>query len=333
MRGDDRLRRQLDVSLGRLEWLAGKWQRALDHVDQSEDYADWMDRHQARTRGGFGARPRPTSDSSRRRAPPPPRRWPTPRSVGPRIGDPHPRCSRPSRADARRRRGACGYLRELPDSCWRRVEDPTVPLWADAIEALIAGGELEPARTCLDAYERARSASAARGAGERCAAAASSPPRRATAQAAFAAFDAPSPSSRDLVPVRARPHPALSGHGAPAGAAEEAAREALEQALAIFEELGARLWADKARAELARISGRPPASEELTETERRVAELAAQGRTNKEIAAGLYMGLSTVESHLSHVYRKLGVRRAELAARLAEPQGEPANAEGEPVQT
>ena len=100
------------------------------------------------------------------------------------------------------------------------------------------------------------------------------------------------------------------------------------EALAIFEELGARLWAEKARAELARISGRAPASEELTETERRVAELAAQGRTNKQIAAELYMGLSTVEAHLSHVYRKLGVRRAELAARLAAPQGAPRQGRG-----
>ena len=99
-----------------------------------------------------------------------------------------------------------------------------------------------------------------------------------------------------------------------------AARDALEQALAIFEELGGVLWAEKARAELARISGRRRPSETLTETEHQVATLAAQGRTNKEIAASLHMGVSTVETHLSSVYRKLDVRRAGLGARLAEGQ-------------
>ena len=74
--------------------------------------------------------------------------------------------------------------------------------------------------------------------------------------------------------------------------------------------------------ELARISGRRAASDELTETEHRVAELAAQGRTNKEIAAELFMGVSTVESHLSHVYRTLGVRRAELGPLLAKRRDE-----------
>src|SRR4029453_10545174 len=57
---------------------------------------------------------------------------------------------------------------------------------------------------------------------------------------------------------------------------KKAAREALEQELAIFEELGARLWAEKARLELKRISGRRASSDELSESERRVAELAAQ---------------------------------------------------------
>ena len=55
---------------------------------------------------------------------------------------------------------------------------------------------------------------------------------------------------------------------------------------------------------------------QLTDTERQVAALASEGRTNKEIAAALYMGVSTVEAHLSRVYRKLGVRRAELSAWL-----------------
>ncbi len=62
-------------------------------------------------------------------------------------------------------------------------------------------------------------------------------------------------------------------------------------------------------------------------------ELAGQGRTNKQIAAELFMGVSTVEAHLSHGYGKLGVRRAGLAARLAAPQGASAKAEGEPLQT
>ena len=82
-----------------------------------------------------------------------------------------------------------------------------------------------------------------------------------------------------------------------------------------------------------RIGGRRVADGELTETERRVAELVATGRSNAEVARALALS-TTVESDLSKVYRKLGVRsRTELAARLAEPQGEPANAEGEPVQT
>lgn len=96
-----------------------------------------------------------------------------------------------------------------------------------------------------------------------------------------------------------------------------AARETLERALASFERLGAAPWAQKARDELRRISGRRAASDELTEAEHRVALLAAGGRHNKEIAAELYLSVGTVERHLTSAYRKLGVRsRMELAQRL-----------------
>jgi DNA-binding CsgD family transcriptional regulator len=94
------------------------------------------------------------------------------------------------------------------------------------------------------------------------------------------------------------------------------AREAIQAALDGFEELGAANWAEKARAELGRIGGRTR-EEGLTPAERRVAALVAEGRTNREVAAALFVTERTVASHLSHVYAKLGVRsRTELARRL-----------------
>jgi DNA-binding CsgD family transcriptional regulator len=95
----------------------------------------------------------------------------------------------------------------------------------------------------------------------------------------------------------------------------------LEQALETFDQLGARLWADLARKELARISGRRPATGELTATETELAALAALGLSNKEIAAALHMSVHTVEGHLTRIYRKLDIRsRAALASRLAGTQ-------------
>ena len=98
---------------------------------------------------------------------------------------------------------------------------------------------------------------------------------------------------------------------------KKAAREALQDATGLFERVGAPAWTERARAELRRISGRRAGGDDLTETEVRVAELAVAGRSNKEIASELFMGVSTVEAHLSHVYRKLGIRsRAGLGSRL-----------------
>jgi DNA-binding CsgD family transcriptional regulator len=94
------------------------------------------------------------------------------------------------------------------------------------------------------------------------------------------------------------------------------AREAIAASLAEFERLGAATWAEKARAELGRIGGRT-SEQGLTAAERRVATLVAEGRTNREVAAALFLGERTVASHLTHVYAKLGVRsRTELARRL-----------------
>ena len=101
-----------------------------------------------------------------------------------------------------------------------------------------------------------------------------------------------------------------------------AARESLERSLAIFDELGATLWAEKARSELLRIGGRTAAGDDLTPTERRIADLVARGKTNKEVAAQLFVTPRTVEGHLTRIYAKLGVRsRAELAHRMSVPAG------------
>jgi DNA-binding NarL/FixJ family response regulator len=96
------------------------------------------------------------------------------------------------------------------------------------------------------------------------------------------------------------------------------AGEALGCAVEVFEEIGAELWAARARSELGRVGHRAE-PDDLTASERRVAELAASGLTNREVAATAFMSQKTVEANLSRVYRKLGIRsRAELGLRLAE---------------
>jgi DNA-binding CsgD family transcriptional regulator/DNA polymerase III delta prime subunit len=98
------------------------------------------------------------------------------------------------------------------------------------------------------------------------------------------------------------------------------ADDAIRAALGGFEQLGATTWIEKARAELGRIGGRTR-QEGLTSAERRVADLVAEGRTNREVAAALFLGERTVASHLTHIYSKLGVRsRTELALALSKVQ-------------
>ena len=97
------------------------------------------------------------------------------------------------------------------------------------------------------------------------------------------------------------------------------AAEVLERAGSTFAGLGAEPARRAAADELRRARPRPTSDDRLTDAERRVAALAAEGRTNREIAAALFTGTTTVEAHLTRIYSKLGLRsRTELARRVSE---------------
>jgi len=99
------------------------------------------------------------------------------------------------------------------------------------------------------------------------------------------------------------------------------AKEHLGRALAIFESLPAPMWAERTRAEIARLGLRPASPLTLTATEERVAALAAAGHTNRQVARDLFLSPKTVEANLARVYRKLGISsRAELGAAMARMQ-------------
>ena len=200
------------------------------------------------------------------------------------------------------------------------VEPGALPFIADCIEALVESGRVDDAREALDGFqttaerlERGRGIAAAR----RCrgllvAAANDLLAALAELEAAVSLWrdnDTPFEHARSLLALGAAQRRAKR---------RRAARETLEEALLIFERIGAELWAERARAELRRISGRATTPGGLTPAEERIAVLVAEGKTNREVAAALFLSERTVEGHLSHVFAKLGVRsRTELARKLS----------------
>ena len=190
----------------------------------------------------------------------------------------------------------------------------------DLVEALLAAEELEEADRVLGVVEaRARAldrtwalAVIERGRGLVLA-------TRGDLDGAFAAFElALGEHARVTDPFQhARTFLAL-GRTQRRAKQRAAARATLEDALTRFETLGARLWAEQTRAELARIGGRTASRGELTEAERRIALLVAEGRRNREVAAELYLTEHSVETALTRIYRKLGIRsRGELGRALS----------------
>jgi DNA-binding NarL/FixJ family response regulator len=98
---------------------------------------------------------------------------------------------------------------------------------------------------------------------------------------------------------------------------KDPASACLQQALDIFEQLNIPLWADRARAELARANVGPRQTAQLTPSEQRVAELAASGMKNRDVATALFISPKTVEANLARIYRKLGIKsRAELGRHM-----------------
>jgi DNA-binding CsgD family transcriptional regulator len=186
----------------------------------------------------------------------------------------------------------------------------------DALDALIALGELDRAGTLLDAFQdRARALDRvwAVAMGERCRGlllAARGDLGGATlhlqrAVHAHRRLEMPFELARTLLCL---------GRVERRRKQRKSARAALGQAFEIFEHVGTPLWAATAQAELDRTHLREAPSE-LSPSELRVAELAGSGLTNRQIATQLFLSPKTVEANLARAYGKLGIRsRAELGA-------------------
>ena len=191
----------------------------------------------------------------------------------------------------------------------------------DAVEAMIALGRVDEAEPLVEALERNGArldrawmlAIGARGRAMLLAARGDLDAAMQTAQRAMAEHDRlPMPFERARTQL-------LLGQLLRRQRKKDSASAALREALAAFESMGTPLWADRVRAELARAKVGRATIPGLTPSEKRVAELAASGMKNRDVATTLFISPKTVEVNLYRIYRKLGIgSRAELGRYMSE---------------
>jgi DNA-binding CsgD family transcriptional regulator len=222
-------------------------------------------------------------------------------------------------------RGAHAALAPLLPEFDEYIPDPARAFFVpDAVEALIALGDLPRAEHLLDVFEEAARRQERRWALMICARcrALLLAERGLLEQASAAASSGVEIGADSELRIEVARTFLVAGQVERRQRHKRAAVDYLQEALDVFEPAGARLWTQRTRAELGRVGLRPAAPAGLTVSERRVAELAGSGRTNREVAAELFMSPKTVEAHLARIYRKLDVRsRAELGAWLERDAG------------
>ena len=201
------------------------------------------------------------------------------------------------------------------------AEPALIPFWPDAAEALITLGRFEEAEVIVERLEvsgRNPSRLWARAMAARCRGLLLA--ARGDVEGAAAAYGTALTIHEQLPDARYDLARTLLVAGQLQRRRRErrAARASLARAAQLFEEVGTNQWATQARAELDRTGRSFGGPDQLTPTEARVAEMAASGHTNREVAALLFISAKTVEANLARVYRKLGIHsRAELGRSMA----------------